>query len=300
MGEGSALLPDFLSDLYPFRSRIVRIGDGPWRGRRLHFADHGDGPPVFFVHGNPTWSFLWRKVMSGLDGFRCVAPDLVGFGLSDKVPLGDHALQAHVDTLAWLVEELDLQEMILVGQDWGGPMVTALAARCPDRVAGVVLGNTSVLVPRRPRGTAFHRFSRLPVISDIVFRALGFPQVVLHRTQGDPQSMKGAVSRAYRWPLRTWGARAGPLALARMVPGDPDHPSLPVLSRGEEWIRGFDGPVSLIWGARDPILGRALERHVDALPQARVVRTEAGHFVQEEVPGEFVEAVKWCRESSRG
>ena len=233
--------------------------------------------------------------MAELDGFRRVAPDLLGFGMSDKIPLRAHGLTEHVDTLEWLIRELDLRNIILVGQDWGGPMVTALGARCPDRVSGVVLGNTSVLVPQRPRGTAFHRFARMPFISDVVFRGLGFPLGVLHRAQGDPRTLQGSVGRAYRWPLRGWGARAGPLALARMVPGEPGHPSLVELARGEEWIRGFDGPVSLIWGMRDPILGRALPRHEAALPRARVVRTQAGHFLQEEVPREFVSAIEWCR-----
>jgi len=149
-----------------------------------------------------------------------------------------------------------------------------------------------VRVPRRPRGTLFHRLSRLPVVSDFVYRVLGFPQIILHRVQGDPASIRGDVARAYRWPLRRLRDRVAPLALARMVPSSPDHPSVPALARGEAWAREFQGPMALVWGMRDPILARALKRHEEAFPRATVRRTEAGHFLQEEVPEAIAEAIR--------
>jgi haloalkane dehalogenase len=288
-------LPPWLAEQLPLSRRGYTLERGSDRGRPVHLIDHGQGQAVFFVHGNPTWSFLWRKVIAALDParFRCVAPDLLGFGLSDKPARGsDHTLERHVEALAELVEALDLRDVILVGQDWGGPMAVGVGALLPERVAGLVLGNTSVLVPRRPRGTAFHRFARLPGISDLVFRGLGFPQGGLQRVQGDARSIRGEVAHAYRWPLRRLRDRAGPLALARMVPDGPRHPSVPALRRGEAWARAFDGPMALVWGERDPILGRALRRHVEAFPQAPVTRTQAGHFLQEEVPEALGEAVR--------
>ncbi len=289
-------LPEFLAREFPFRRRALRLERGPNAGLRLHFVDHGDAgaPPALLVHGSPMWSFLWRKVIARLDGFRAVAPDLLGFGLSDRLRrTADHTVARHADSLAELVEALDLRHLILVGQDWGGPLVTAVGARLPERIGGLVLANTSVVVPRRPRGLAYHRLARLPVASDLLFRALGFPQNVLHRVQADPRSIRGAVARAYRWPLRRWPDRAGPLALARMVPHGPDHPSLPELRRGATWARAFNGPVALVWGERDPLLGRALARHERDFPGARVFRTPAGHFLQEEVPEALAEAIRW-------
>lgn len=297
-------LPDFLTDALaaggePLRRGALRLEAGPDAGRRLHFIDHGprDAPPVLLQHGNPTWSFLWRKVIARLGNFRCVAPDLLGLGLSDRLPrVSDHTVTRHADAVAALVEALGLERLVLVGQDWGGPVVAAVGARLPERVAGLVLANTAVLVPARPRGTAFHRLARMPVASDLLFRGLGFPLRSLHRAQGDPGSIRGEVAHAYRWPLAGWKDRVAPLALARMVPDGPHHPSLPELARGEAWARGFDGPVALVWGTRDPILGRALARHEQAFPGARVTRTEAGHFLQEEVPDEIAEAVRWVAE----
>lgn len=288
-------LPEALAGALPFARRGYALERGQDAGRVLHLIDHGppDARPVLLVHGNPTWSFLWRKVIERLPGLRCVAPDLLGFGLSSKLPRSrDHQLARHLDALEELVRALDLRRVVLVGQDWGGPMVVGVGARQPDRVAGLVLGNTSVLVPARPRGTAFHRFARAPLVSTLAFRLLGFPLGSLHRAQGDPASIQGAVARAYKLPFARVRDRAGPLGLARMVPDALDHPSVEPVRRGEAWVRAFGGPAHLVWGEKDPILGRALAKHVEALPQAKVTRTQAGHFLQEEVPDLLAAAVE--------
>lgn len=262
--------------------------------RAVHFVDTGgDGPAVLMMHGNPTWSFLWRKVIAALPEVRCVAPDLLGFGLSTKLPhLRDHSVDMHVETIVELVRALDLRRFAIVGQDWGGPIVTAVGERLRDRVAGIVLGNTAVLAPANPRGTFFHRFARMPMVSDLAFRGLGFPQNLLWSAQGDRASIRGPVARAYRWPLRRIRDRAGPLALARMVPDGPDHPSMLALRRTSRWLEAYEGPMALVWGTRDPILGRALGKHESAFPHATVTRTDAGHFLQEEVPDAIAAAVR--------
>lgn len=281
-------LPEFLRAALPFRRRAYRLQSGPDAGRVLHYVDHGEGVPVLLMHGNPTWCFLWRRVIAALGpGFRCVAPDALGFGLSSKLPrVSDHQLERHLQALRELVWSLDLPDgIVLVGQDWGGPFVLGAARDVTARVRGVVLGNTSVLVPRRPRGTLFHRFANLPLVSDLVFRGLGFPQRGgMAIAQGDRTSIAGEVARAYRWPLSGPLAKAGPLGLARMVPSGPDHESLPALHAIDDWIRAFRGPLHLVWGERDPILGKALDRHERELNPAKVVRTPAGHFLQEQVP----------------
>jgi cis-3-alkyl-4-acyloxetan-2-one decarboxylase len=286
-------LPAWLADLLPLRRRASVLADGS----QIHRIDHGepDAPAVLLLHGNPTWSFLWRDVIARLPGLRCVAPDLLGFGLSSRLALHEHSVERHARALAELVEALGLRRFVLVGQDWGGALGPVLAARMPERVVGVVLGNTSVVLPPRPRGTWFHRFARTPVVSDLAFRGLGFPQNALWVAQGDRRSIRGPVARAYRWPLRRLSDRSGPLALARMVPDSLEHPSIAPLRRGEAWLREFvaaGGPLALVWGERDPILGRALARHERAFPTASVTRTQAGHFLQEEVPEALAAAIR--------
>ena len=284
-------LPTWLESQLPFGRKTATV-----KGRSVHFVDEGpvEGPVALLVHGNPTWSYLWRKVIRILDGrVRVVAPDLVGLGLSEKPrSVSEHRLEMHVATILALVEELDLRDVVLVGQDWGGPVVGGVGARAPDRVKGLVFGNTAVFTPRRPlRPTAFHRFSHVPVVSDALFRITGFPLQVLHLSQGDRRSIGPRERRAYRWPLRRMADRVAPLALARMVPNADDHPTLAVLDEIDAWLRTWKGPAALVWGTKDPILGRALRRMREVLPRATVEETGAGHFLQEEVPEPLAEAI---------
>lgn len=296
-------IPEFLSREFPWRRRLLALRDGDFAGCGLCFVDSRseargeDGRPIFLVHGNPTWSFLWRKVMSLLHEadptLRLVAPDLVGLGFSDKPPRPRiHSVEAHAVSLAELARALDLRGGILVGQDWGGPIAMAVGSREPHRFDGIVGANGTLALPRHPRSKPFHRFSRVPLVSDFVFRVLGFPLWILHRLQNDASTLTGEVGRAYRWPLRKIADRAAPLGLARMVPDADDHPSLPELRRGEAWVESLPaGHVSIVWGRNDPILGRALDRQARRFPDAPVRETDAGHFLQEEVPEVIAEAI---------
>jgi cis-3-alkyl-4-acyloxetan-2-one decarboxylase len=282
--------PPAVLRLFPYPPSALGVSGG-----RLAYVDVGEGRPVVFVHGNPTWGFLWRKVMAELTAnpLRLLAPDLLGFGRSSKPRrLGWHSLEAHGRVLLEWMAALELTDVVLVVQDWGGPIACWAAAHAGNRVTAVCLLNTAVVLPARFRGTAFHRLARLPLVSDVAFRLFGFPLRQLGRAQADRRSISGDVARAYRWPLARLRDRAGPLALARMVPDGPDHPSVPPLRDVEQWILAFRGPVELVWGRRDPILGRALKRHRAALPQARVTELDAGHFLQEEAPGPIAQAVR--------
>ncbi len=285
-------LPSWIADQLPpgVERSLIPIGDD-----RIHVMAWGEGRPVVLWHGNPTWGFLWRKVVAELSGqrLRLICPDLLGLGLSSRAPasrvgdLGEHRRVMHA-----LVEHLDLQGVINVGQDWGGPVGLLAFSQQPERLAGLVILNTVVGPPREGfKATAFHKLSQTPVISDLVFRGLGFPQTALHTAQGDKGSIRGPVARAYRWPLRGLKRNAAPLAMARMVPDTMTHPSVAHLGACKALIDGFDGPAAIVWGDRDPILGKLRRRTERALPDAEVTVTEAGHFLQEEVPAEIASAI---------
>ena len=221
-------------------------------------------------------------------------PDLVGLGLSSK-PLdpAEHQLRAHMEWMAAVVRGLDLRDVILGVQDWGGPVGVGAFLGQEARLAALVVGNTVLGPPKEGfRATAFHRFARLPVLSDLAFRGLQFPQAYLWSGQGDRSSIRGDVSRAYRWPLRGRSRNVAPLALARMVPDSLAHASVGPLTDVEAMIAGFRGPAAIVWGDRDPVLGRLKNRIARALPQAEVLSTQAGHFLQEEVPDELAAAVR--------
>ena len=286
-------LPAWLARQLPFERGTLELD-----GRALAFLDHGprDGRPVLLMHGNPTWSYLWRRVVRALEGsgLRLIAPDLAGFGLSDKPRRASaHRLAGHIEDVSRVLDALDLEGVVVAGQDWGGPIATGVAAQLGDRLHGLVLGNTAVLRPARPfRSKAFHRFSHLPIVSDAVFRGLLFPVPIMDRVQGDRRSIGLREKAAYAWPFRHPLDRAGPLALARMVPDGESHPSTAVMDRVGAFVESWQGPASLLWARRDPILGRGLRRHKEALPQASVRECDAGHFSQEEVPELWAEAIR--------
>lgn len=285
-------LPDWITRQLPAGIERSLVDAG---GPRLHLMETGRGRPVLLLHGNPTWGFLWRKVAAELaaEPLRLVMPDLVGLGFSDRPGrAADHTLDNHARWLGALVDALGLERPIVVAQDWGGPIGLRALAERPGLARGLVILNT-VVAPPRPgfRPTAFHRFARLPLVSQVAFRLLGFPQIGLHRAQGDPSSIRGDVARAYRFPLRGLSRNAAPLALARMVPDSPAHPSVEPLRRCQAFFEAFEGPIAVVWGERDPVLGRVRGFIEKLRPDAHVTRTQAGHFLQEEVPREIAAAI---------
>jgi cis-3-alkyl-4-acyloxetan-2-one decarboxylase len=286
-------VPDWLARLIPRERYLVDVG-----GARMHVMEAGDpaGLPVVMLHGNPTWGFLYRRVVEALAGepLRIILPDLVGLGLSDKPRSSSaHTLAAHITWFGSLLDALALPRFVFVGQDWGGPIGLGALAGREAQVAGLVILNTVVGPPREGfKPSAFHRLARLPVVSDVLFRRLGFPQNVLRFAQGDRGSIQGEVGRAYRWVLRDHSSNFAPLALARMVPESMSHPSIEPLRRSQAFVQGFKGPVAIVWGDKDPVLGRVRSHLERLLPQAKVTRTQAGHFLQEEVPGEIAAAVR--------
>jgi cis-3-alkyl-4-acyloxetan-2-one decarboxylase len=290
-------LPSWIEAQLPPGSRHHLLDVG---GERMHVAEWGpaDGHAIVLVHGNPTWGFLWRKVIAAIQqqpegrALRLVVPDLIGLGLSSKPAASAHSVVAHGGWLGSALDALVPGPLVLAVQDWGAPIALTAMAKRRARLRGLVIGNTSVSPPREGfKPTLFHRLSQLPVVSDALFRYLGFPLGVLHLSQGDRSSIRGEVARAYRWPLAQRSDRAAPLALARLVPDSLAHPSVPALRETDELYRSIEVPIAIVWGERDPILGRVLGHLTRLRPDATVTRTQAGHFLQEEVPDELAAAI---------
>jgi cis-3-alkyl-4-acyloxetan-2-one decarboxylase len=297
--QPAPLLPPWLAALVPFERSVVEVD-----GRLMHVMETGRGSKtVVMLHGNPTWGFLYRKIALILqrEDLRLVMPDLVGLGFSDHpTDPQAHTLDNHQGWVAGLLRALEIREAVFVGQDWGGAIGIGAFERAGVELSGLVVLNT-VLGPPRPgfHPTSFHRLARLPVISDLLFRRLSFPQSALALAQGDKLSIRGDVARAYRYPLRASAGNAAPLALARMVPDSVEHPSVEALRRVGAIVDSYRGPAEIVWGRRDPVLGRLLGRVRRALPKARVTETDAGHFLQEEVPVEIAEAILRVASSHR-
>ena len=283
-------LPDWLSEMVPFDRYMVEVDDGI----EVHVMEVGAGRPVVAFHGNPTWGFLYRKVATGLTDtpVRIIMPDLVGLGFSTRVRRDRHNLENHAGWMSSLLTELDIRDAVALVQDWGGPIGVHSFIEHPERLAGLVVMNTSISPPREGfKPSTFHRVFSTGA-GEFLARYLGLPHRRLGAAQGDRKSISGNVQRAYNYALSGRGDHEAVVELVRMVPDSQDHPTVAGLRRIADFVAEFSGPSAIVWGQKDPVLGRLMNRVSRQLPGAPVTATDAGHFLQEEVPDEIVAAVK--------
>jgi cis-3-alkyl-4-acyloxetan-2-one decarboxylase len=277
------LMGDF-EGTFPFEPRYQQVGEDV----RLHYVEQGQGQPVLLLHGNPTWSYLYRNFIPPIAdaGFRAVAVDHMGFGRSDRPPgHRRYHLRAHVDNLAAFIRGLDLRDLTLVMQDWGGPIGLGAAVEEPDRIARLVIMNTWVAV--LPEGTRmpFHQPFLQAGLGEIL--ALGgnlFMEAMFGGMR--PDSATPLVAEAYRAPFPDYHSRVPILAFARDIPIGDGHPTTPYMREIGEKVAGLHRPTLLVWGMRDPVFPpvilegwRAMFPHADVLelPGAR-------HYLQEDEP----------------
>jgi len=254
----------------------------------MHYVDEGHGAPVLLLHGEPTSSFLWRNIVPQLPG-RKIAPDLIGFGRSDKPEdVGWYSYDRHVDSIARLVEELDLRELTLVVHDWGGPIGLRVAVEDPRRFERIVILNTGVGGGTPPSET-WLRFRE-------VVRQLGGALDIGRLVEaGTTQGLSDEVREAYDAPFPTPESKAGVLAFPELVPTDPDHPNAEPMNRVLDALTRWEKPTLVVWGAEDTVLPfRVAERFVELVPGARgpVLIEGASHFLQEDKPDEVAQAIR--------
>jgi haloalkane dehalogenase len=279
--------PDWLDRAaYPFPIGRFRCDDG-----ELSYVDVGRGEPVLFVHGTPSWSFEWRKVIAALaPQRRCIALDHLGFGLSDKPAQAPLWPADHARRLGQFVRALDLRELTLVVHDFGGPIGLGAALEMPERVRRVVVLNSWLW----PLGDdpALRRVDRIvqSALGALLYRGLNVsPRVLLPAAFARRQVLTRAVHRQYLAPFARRDAREGPYQLARALVGaDAFYAAL--------WAQRarLEGRVTdIVWGLRDPALApRQLARFREAFPRAVVHELpDVGHFVAEEAPAAIVDAL---------
>jgi len=285
-------LPDyaqkFVTDGY--KSYFIEVEPGI----KVHMLEVGEGYPIFMQHGNPTSGFLYRKVVEHLPlgRARVIMPTLVGLGFSSKVPVSMHTAANHNRWINAALRQLKLEHVIYVGQDWGGPIGIGALAMSPGMVKGIVIMNTAIRVTEvKTRLSKIHDLMKTPIVGEFLGNVRNAIFRGLHRPQHDPASMPQPVKDLYARPVRESGNHKAPLAMMRMVPDGPDHPSTPVMRELVPFVRGLDVPVEIVWGMNDPILGGAVPAMLENFPHARVTETPAGHFLQEEVPDVIAAAV---------
>jgi pimeloyl-ACP methyl ester carboxylesterase len=288
-----------LKSSFPFDNNFVETSMGS-----MHFIDEGQGDPILMLHGNPTWSYLYRAFIAEFAGtHRVVAPDHIGFGLSEKPSdEGAYTIDQHIQNLETLVIALDLRNITLVVQDWGGPIGLGMASRLSNRVKRLVVLNTFGFYPvidgMDPDNVKLPfplRLMRTTGIGDFLVRRLGFfERVVMPSAVGKSAEYK-KVSHAYTGVFETRDDRAGVMAFPRLIPTNTKHPSAKVLmNETAPFLKAFDGPALIFWGAKDPLFPiGALHAWKERLPQAKVTELpEAKHYIQEDAPDTLLAGIR--------
>ena len=292
--DGSA---DGLAD-FDFERRYVTIPDGGGGSLRVHVVEAGPttGRPVVFLHGNPSWSYIWRHQIQAVAdaGYRAIAVDLVGMGMSDKPSeMGDYSVARHVKWMqSALIDELGLEDITFVLHDWGVIVGLRLVAVAADRVARVVCSNSGFPVrdPARP----------LPEVIEARGPYADFQKFAAEVTEWEPWAMlagcmvttpSDALMAAYRAPYPDHSLTIGSRAFTQLLPTRPDNPMLPGNFAALEVLTGFDRPFLTIYSDRDIVAPDGYQTLVAWIPgaigQPHVILEGGGHFLQEDLPEEY-------------
>jgi haloalkane dehalogenase len=279
--------------LYPFKSNWLELPGG-----RMHFlnespaANNGEASPetLLFVHGNPTWSFHWRRLVVALrDRYRCIAPDHLGCGLSDK-PQRFFSLDDHIANLAALIDHLRLDRLTLIAQDWGGAIGLGAMLRMRHRLERIVLFNTGAFPPRYIPWRI--RVCRWPVVGALAVRgANAFSRAALRMTLARRSRLEPSVELGYLAPYDSWENRCAVYGFVKDIP-EPKNSADATWGRlaaiEQQLSSVADRPICLIWGMRDWCFRPdCLDRFLAAWPSAEAHRlADVGHWVVEDAPDE--------------
>ena len=298
---------------YPFQENYQTID-----GIRIHYIDEGEGQVIWLMHGNTTWSYLYRKMIPILvdAGYRCIAPDLMGFGLSDKPKEESvHTLQKHVELMSKLITKLNLKNIIPVGQDWGGPISLRYAIENKENIRALVILNT--FIQRFPKDHKERKEKNiitgpLPFIFPLLFKGGAYSKFLIKHLDffrkfvwlkwktGNPSIMLGS---GFRRPVDPRAMaqyldihknpvdRAGLVAFPKLIPNHKDHPNADYIDKIGEELSTWEIPTLVIWSDGDlawkPDEGALIAQHVTN-GEFYLVRN-AGHFLQEDAGEEVAE-----------
>ena len=276
--------------MYPFQQNYCETSAG-----RMHYVDEGSGPPVVMVHGTPTWSFMYRRLIRALaENHRVIAPDNLGFGLSEKREDAPHHPAAHSERLKQLIQSLGLQKITLIVHDFGGPIGLACALDDADNVERLVVLNTWMWSLRENKTVV--QASRLfgGPVGKFLYKRLNFsPRFLMKMAFGDKRRLTAALHRHYTDVFPTPANRQGPWLFARELVGASDWYD----SLWQQRDRLRHKPALLLWGMKDPLIPRnALDRWQTVFENAKIeTYPDAGHFVTEEVDELPQVIVPFCR-----
>ena len=278
-------------DIYPFTSHYFDLN--PYK---YHYLDEGTGETLLFLHGNPTWSFYYRTLVKEFKSrYRCIAPDHIGCGLSDKPQDYNYTLSTHIENLEKLVDSLNLKNVTLIMHDWGGAIGMGFATRRPKLIKRLVIFNTAAFLSSHiPLRIGLFR---IPLIGTIAIRCFNmFAKGVLVFGLKRKERLTEKVRAGYLAPYDTYKNRVGNLRFVQDIPKGPSVQSYPVMLNIEKKIRQFSNlPIMIIWGKKDFCFNVLfLDKWREFFPLAEVHEVDsAGHLVVEDANEKIV---PWMRE----
>jgi len=285
MSTATETSPEKARDLYPFQSNYITF----WHGKlRYHYLDEGPRTPgeaVVMLHGNPTWSFYYRNMILALrDKYRCVVPDHMGCGLSDKPEDYPYTLAQHVLNAESLLDRLELKKVTLVVHDWGGAIGMGVAVRRPERIKKLVILNSAAFLSKRiPKRIDI---CRTPILGPIGVRCFnGFAKAALYMAVNHRERLTPEIKEGLLAPYDSCAHRVAIQKFVEDIPMDPKHPSWPTLKEIENGLEKFkDTPMLICWGMKDWCFDESfLKTWQEKFPKAEVMRIEdAAHYVLED------------------
>ena len=280
-----------MKDLYPFTSHAMELDS-----YKYHFIDEGQGETLLMLHGNPTWSFYYRNLVLGLkQSYRCVAPDHMGMGKSDKPQNYNYTLSQHIDNLEALVDKLGLSDITLVVHDWGGAIGMGFAVRHPQKIKRLVLFNTAAFLSEKLPVRL--KLCRVPGFGDIAIRGFNaFALAAVGMACKNKERMTDEVRAGYLAPYNNFANRIGTLRFVQDIPMSSDALSYSVVKNIEENLEQFKSlPVMIAWGAKDFVFNdHFLKKWQEIFPEAEVHRVQdAGHYVVEDA---YERIIPWIQE----
>lgn len=289
---------------FPFRAHYLNVPSGNGPELRMAYVDEGkpNDPVVLLLHGEPSWSYLYRKMIATLTtaGYRAIAPDLIGFGRSDKpADPEDYTYQRHVDWLHAFVRQLDLRNVTLFCQDWGGLLGLRMAAEDPERYTYIVAANTFLPTGDMPLGSGFEKWKHYALTTP-VFHIGGIVRGGTVKKFSTDLEEARRIEAAYDAPFPDDRYKAGARVFPCLVPATPDDPAAPANRRAWEVLSRWEKPFLTVFGDSDPVTRGADQALQAMIPgaqgQPHTVVKDAGHFIQED-QGEFIAeyVVRWRR-----
>ncbi len=279
---------DEIKDIYPFKEKYCLLKSG----HKYHYVDEGTGETIVMLHGNPSWSFLFRNLIIALSKhYRVIAPDHLGFGLSDKPQKFPYRLETHIDNLDEFLEGFKLKKITLLMHDWGGPIGFGYAERYPENIKRLIITNTAAFtIDKMPLRL---KICRMPLIGEFLIKNLNiFAKFATVMTTVKP--MEKRIKDAYLMPFLATESRCGIFTFVKDIPMWPEDASYELLVQLEHCLWVFRGhPVCLIWGMKDWCFKKSFfRRWCEYYPEAECHKLEnAGHFLYEDEPDKIINIV---------